>query len=80
LLEKAFKAAKAAGLNYVYLGNVPGNNHENTYCPACGRTVIERFGSSIVNLNLKADKCSCGHKIPLAGMKWAPRKQFPTGK
>ncbi|MEM5804822.1 MAG: AmmeMemoRadiSam system radical SAM enzyme [Candidatus Aenigmatarchaeota archaeon] len=80
MLDKAYEAAKKEGLNYVYLGNVPGNVHESTMCPSCGRVVIERFGSSLVSIGLKAGKCGCGQKIPLAGMKWSLRKQFPSNK
>ncbi|UCE43583.1 MAG: AmmeMemoRadiSam system radical SAM enzyme, partial [Candidatus Bathyarchaeota archaeon] len=35
-LEGAYDMAKEAGLNYVYMGNVPGHRCENTYCPSCG--------------------------------------------
>jgi len=33
-----------SGLNYVYVGNIPGHPGENTYCPKCGKAVIERDG------------------------------------
>jgi pyruvate formate lyase activating enzyme len=36
-----------AGLQYVYIGNVPGDNGENTYCHSCGKLLIERWGFSI---------------------------------
>ncbi|NIQ06058.1 MAG: radical SAM protein, partial [Candidatus Korarchaeota archaeon] len=32
-LEKAYDTAKETGLNYVYVGNLPGHPYENTYCP-----------------------------------------------
>ncbi len=61
LLEKAYKIGKDAGLNYVYLGNVP--SHQNTYCPKCNSVVIERSGYEIVN-HTKNGKCEkCGEKI-----------------
>ena len=40
-LEKARNIALKAGMNYVYIGNVPGTSAENTYCPKCGKAVIE---------------------------------------
>ena len=43
-LEKLWELAKEEGLNYVYLGNVPGTEKENTYCPGCGNLLIERRG------------------------------------
>src|SRR5262249_11550691 len=37
-LRGAAAAGRAAGLRYVYAGNLPGNvgGYENTYCPNCG--------------------------------------------
>jgi len=32
-LEKACDLSREVGLNYVYIGNVPGHRFENTYCP-----------------------------------------------
>lgn len=43
-LEKIHSAAKAEGLNYVYIGNVPGHEAESTYCPKCLKPVIKRWG------------------------------------
>ena len=53
-----------AGLKYVYTGNVPGNTWENTFCYACGETVIERWGFQVGKLRIKNGNCSkCGAKI-----------------
>jgi pyruvate formate lyase activating enzyme len=67
-LEKAFKIGKEEGLKYIYVGNIPGHK-ENTYCPSCGKVVIERFGFDVLSFNLTKDKkCpSCGEKIPIIG-------------
>jgi len=63
-LEKARKIAQEAGLKYVYIGNVAGNPAENTYCPKCGKIVIERRGYFIVQNNLVDGKCKfCGEEI-----------------
>lgn len=69
LLEKAYEAAKATGLNYVYLGNVPGHRYENTYCPNCKTLVIKRLSFEILKWNLTEDMhCpECGHKIAIKG-------------
>lgn len=68
-LEKACDAAKEAGLNYVYMGNVPGNRYENTYCPNCHELLIKRFSFEIVKWNLdKNMRCpACGQEIPIKG-------------
>jgi pyruvate formate lyase activating enzyme len=68
-LENHYKIAKSAGLNYVYIGNVPGNPHENTFCPSCNAVVIERYGHYIKSIGLDSDKnCKkCGYHIPIIG-------------
>lgn len=64
-LEEAWKCARAEGLNYVYIGNVPGHEAEHTYCPGCKTRLIERTGYRIEVLELEDDKCrKCGHPIP----------------
>ena len=64
-LVKARETALKAGLKFVYIGNVPGNDASNTYCPACHKLIIERRGYSILQFNLTAGKCNfCGEVIP----------------
>ncbi len=46
-LQLAYNIGKQAGLHYVYTGNIPGLESENTSCPKCGTMCIERFGYSI---------------------------------
>ncbi|MEW6455625.1 MAG: AmmeMemoRadiSam system radical SAM enzyme [Acidobacteriota bacterium] len=63
-LEKAREIGREAGLKYVYLGNVPGHPGENTYCPECGRMIIQRFSLSLFEINLNGNKCYfCGNEI-----------------
>jgi pyruvate formate lyase activating enzyme len=56
-LSAAREIGLSAGLKYVYTGNVPGDPGENTYCPACGATVIERLGFRVGVLRLKDGRC-----------------------
>ncbi|MFC2131834.1 AmmeMemoRadiSam system radical SAM enzyme [Bacteroidota bacterium] len=64
-LEKAVKIAKGEGMKYVYLGNVPGSNAENTYCHKCSKLLIKRKGYYILENNLENGKCKyCKVKIP----------------
>jgi len=64
-LERAWRVARAEGLRYVYLGNVPGHPAENTHCPACGEIVIERLGFRIQKNHIKDGRCGkCDHAIP----------------
>ncbi len=63
-LEEACRIAREAGLQYVYMGNVPGNPAENTYCPVCGKVIVKRAGYEILENNIKDGKCKfCGSKI-----------------
>jgi len=65
-LRRGIEAGKAAGLNYVYAGNIPGES-ENTICPACRETQVERMGYRILRNSIADGRCSqCG--TPLAGI------------
>jgi len=64
-LEEARKVAISVGLHYVYIGNVPGHEGENTYCPTCKKLLIQRIGYRILQNQLIGRKCpSCGHPQP----------------
>ncbi len=47
-LERAWEIGREAGLDFVYLGNVPGHPGENTVCPGCGEIVIRRVGFRVI--------------------------------
>jgi pyruvate formate lyase activating enzyme len=68
-LEKCHAAAKSIGLNYAYIGNVPGHPLEHTYCPECGKIVVERYGFDIIGWHLSdKNQCDyCGNRIPIKG-------------
>jgi pyruvate formate lyase activating enzyme len=66
-LHRAREIGLAAGLRYVYEGNIPGAGGENTTCPGCGRVVIQRVGFQV----LKNQACggTCAHcQTPIAGV------------
>ncbi|HDT14538.1 MAG TPA: AmmeMemoRadiSam system radical SAM enzyme [Candidatus Aminicenantes bacterium] len=64
-LEAARSVALEEGLRFVYVGNVPGHEGENTYCPDCGHEVIVRNGFRIETGGLEKGKCAkCGTPIP----------------
>jgi pyruvate formate lyase activating enzyme len=62
-LEMAHGIAKEAGLEYVYLGNVPGHEYENTFCPECGELLIERTGYHVRKRISKPECPECGRSI-----------------
>jgi pyruvate formate lyase activating enzyme len=64
VLHRAVEIGKQAGLKYVYSGNVPGDDGENTYCFNCRNLLIERYGFRIVSNNLQGNKCfQCGTEL-----------------
>jgi len=63
-LHRARQIGLAEGLKYVFVGNIPGEDGENTICPQCGETVLERMGFTMVSQNLAGGKCgNCGQAI-----------------
>ncbi|MBD3193371.1 MAG: AmmeMemoRadiSam system radical SAM enzyme [Candidatus Heimdallarchaeota archaeon] len=60
-LKRAFKMAKEAGINYVYLGNIRSNEGSSTHCKNCGVVLIRRSGYFVQKENLsdemKCNKC-----------------------
>jgi len=67
--QKHHAIAKQVGLNYVYLGNVPGHTLEHTHCPECGKVVVERLGFDITGWHMD-DQNRCKHcvkEIPIVG-------------
>ena len=64
-LIKAREIGLKQGLKYVYTGNFPGLEGENTYCPKCGELVIERYGYNIKRYD-KNGKCpKCNFKLDI---------------
>ncbi len=64
-LEKARNVALSTGLEYVYIGNIPGHEGEHTFCPKCKKMLIQRIGYMIGENHLKGGKCQyCGKPIP----------------
>jgi len=63
-LLAAHEAALKAGLKYVYVGNVNDRTHQSTYCPHCGRLVIERDWYELGAYQLQGDRCDhCGSRV-----------------
>ena len=69
VLESHYNIAKEAGLRYVYVANYPGHEHENTFCPNCGKIVIRRYAYDVQDWNLdRQNRCSaCRYPILMVG-------------
>ena len=64
LLHRAREIGIKAGLRYVYCGNIPGEEGEDTFCPSCGRRVIERMGFRVTRNDIIKGECRhCHTKI-----------------
>jgi pyruvate formate lyase activating enzyme len=64
-LQQSEAIARSEGLQFVYIGNVPGNEKTDTRCPQCSEVVVDRSGFTILEVNIKDGKCThCGHEIP----------------
>jgi pyruvate formate lyase activating enzyme len=63
-LHRAHAIGRAAGLRYVYVGNVPGDEGESSRCPDCGAMLVERRGFRVGKMRLKDGRCEgCGAAI-----------------
>jgi pyruvate formate lyase activating enzyme len=60
-LRTARRIGIAAGLRYVYLGNVEEPSGEDTICPSCGAVAVRRVGHSVRERDTKDGSCArCG--------------------
>ena len=79
-LFAAYEIAKRAGLHYIYAGNIHAPEHQSTYCPGCGKVLIERTGYTINEYNLRGNRCNtcdttiAGHFDERPG-NWGSRRQ-----
>ncbi len=60
-LLRAFEIAKAACLEFVYLGNVTAGDKDDTFCPRCGSLAVRREGFYVTSTHLDGGRCAkCG--------------------
>lgn len=65
-LIRAREIAVQAGIRFAYVGNVHDPTHESTYCPGCGKMVIERDWYELGPYHLDEQGCCtfCSQQIP----------------
>ena len=56
----------ACGIQFAYIGNVPGNDGENTYCPSCKKLLIRRrhYETKVVAMDAQGRCSHCQEAIP----------------
>jgi pyruvate formate lyase activating enzyme len=62
-LALAHQIGIETGLKYVYCGNVPGIESENTFCPRCRERMISRIGYSVKRADNKGKCSKCGEGL-----------------
>lgn len=63
-LKRAREIAAAAGLDYVYIGNLLEEDSASTRCPSCHRIVIRRVGHQVIENHLVEGNCiDCKRRI-----------------
>ncbi len=77
-LIAAAEIGRAAGLRYIYCGNLPGRvgDWENTRCPGCSELLIERSGYRILSYNLGGEGHCPGCGETIAGF-WGANWKIP---
>lgn len=64
-LEKAHAIAREEGLMFVTVGNVPGHKYNSTFCPECGKTLVDRTHFSVHEVNIVEGRCRfCRTYVP----------------
>ncbi len=56
-LQRARKIALGKGLHFVYTGNVHDSQGGSTWCPACGKLLIERDGYQLGEYHIHDGRC-----------------------
>ena len=74
MLARAAQIGRAAGLRYIYAGNIPGavGDLEHTSCHHCGERLISRYGYLIQEYRLTADG-ACPRCATVVPGRWSAR-------
>jgi AmmeMemoRadiSam system radical SAM enzyme/AmmeMemoRadiSam system protein B/AmmeMemoRadiSam system protein A len=56
-LLAAYEIARRQGLHYVYAGNIHAPRQQSTYCPNCGKLLIERDWYELPKYLIELDHC-----------------------
>ncbi len=82
-LLRAYEIGRAAGLRFVYPGNLPGKvgDRESTHCPRCRAPLIRRRGFLVIENRMRGARCpDCGERIPGVWEPEPPARSSGTGR
>ena len=60
-IDKVYQECRAAGMKYVYVGNMYGHKASSTFCPRDGTLLLEREGFKVLQNNLLDGHCPVCH-------------------
>jgi pyruvate formate lyase activating enzyme len=64
-LKSARDIAKSEGIQFVYIGNVPGNDATDTVCNQCSKLLVGRSGYNVTTMDIAGGSCShCNARVP----------------
>jgi len=64
-IHRARNLGYEAGLQYVYTGNIPGDEGETTLCHNCRATLVDRMGFQVNRDRIMDGQCpECGARVP----------------
>ncbi len=76
-LREARRIARAAGLRYVYEGNVLGEG-ANTFCASCGGLLVRRSWHEVLANRLAGGRCPDCHGVVPGRWEWPPAPSRPA--
>ena len=56
-LDRAKQIAQSEGLHHVYIGNLTRSGADDTYCPACGKRLVQRSGYHVLENRIQSGRC-----------------------
>jgi len=56
-LDRAKEIAQSEGLHYVYIGNIIRPGAEDTFCSACGKRLVQRYGFQVLENRIQSGRC-----------------------
>ena len=77
ILYQARDIGLEQGLQYIYFGNLLGQGNQDTICPHCGKSLIQRRGFELEANQIQSNQCpNCGTLIPGVGLSHQVPKDF----